>query len=69
MAWFKASTREVCPVPLAHNCLFFAKTIVLDLVCLHNLEANIKSSISCAVGAVLVAVFKSDFASVIKSLS
>ena len=44
MAWFKASTRLVCPVPLAHNCLFFTKTIVLDFVCLQILEAKIKSS-------------------------
>src|SRR5690606_34502816 len=58
IAWFRASTREVCPVPLAYNCLFLAKTIVLLLVCLHSLEANIRSSNSAWVGWVWVALLR-----------
>ena len=46
MAWFKASTLDVWPVPLANNCWFLAKTIVFDLVCFAILFAKIKSSIS-----------------------
>ena len=41
IAWRNASTREVCPVPEAHSCLFFANTMVFDLVCLQILEAKV----------------------------
>src|SRR5690606_36851573 len=58
MAWFKASTRLVCPVPLAQSCLFLAKTMVFDLVCLQIFDANIKSSNSFSVGLLLVAYDK-----------
>ena len=44
-ACFKASTRDVCPVPLASNWLFFTITMVLDFVCFANLFANNKSFI------------------------
>jgi hypothetical protein len=51
-----ASTRDVCPVPDEINVCFFAKTIVFDLVFLQTFEANIKSSISCSEGLVVVTV-------------
>src|SRR5690606_40982004 len=54
MAWFKASTRLVCPVPLAHSCLFLANTIVFDLVCLQIFEANNKFSNSFFEGILFV---------------
>ena len=65
VACFNASTLEVCPVPEAHSCLFFANTIVLDLVCLQIFEAKIKSSISSFDGTVVVTVFKCSLESVI----
>jgi hypothetical protein len=59
-----ASTRDVCPVPDEINVCFFAKTIVFDLVFLQTFEANIRSSISCSEGLVVVTVFKSALLSV-----
>ena len=58
MACCKASTRDVCPVPEASNCLFFASTMVFDLVCLQILEANNRSSISVVLGANCVTVLR-----------
>jgi hypothetical protein len=69
IAWFRASTLEVCPVPDEISWLFFAKTIVFDLVCLHILDANNKSSISDSVGSFFVTIVRFSEESVIRSLS
>ena len=54
MAWFKASTLLVWPVPLASNCLFLTNTMVLDFVFLEIFDANNKSSIWFLFGWILV---------------
>ena len=56
-------------MPLAKSCPFFAITMVFDLVCFTSLLANNKSFISLAVGALVVASFKSASNSVFRSLS
>lgn len=66
---FKASTREVCPTPLASNCLFLASTIAFDLLFFTILLANNISSTSSGVGALSVTAFKSATVSIFKSLS
>ena len=69
IAWFKASTLEVWPVPDEISWLFFANTIVLDLVCLHILDAKSKSSISDLLGFFSVTIERCWSVSVIRSLS
>src|SRR5690606_30419276 len=69
MACSRASTLEVCPVPLAHYCLFFSNTIVLDFVCLQSLEAKIRSSTSLSERFLFVTYVKSASVSVLLSLS
>jgi len=69
MAWFNASTLDVCPVPEAKSCLFLASTIVFDLVCFEIFEANIRSSISNSEGFLSVTYFKLSPLSVIESIS
>ena len=69
IAWFKASTRLVCQEPLAQSCLFFANTIVFDLVCLQIFEANNKSSISVSEGFSSVLASSISLESVIASFS
>src|SRR5690606_10965223 len=64
-----ASTLLVWPVPLAHNCLFLANTMVLDFVCLQLLEAKIKSSNSFSEGLLLVTYVRSSRVSVLRSFS
>ena len=69
IACLRASTRLVCPVPEARSCLFLAKTIVLDLVCLHIFEAKSKSSNADSEGFSVVTYVISEISSVFKSLS
>src|SRR5690554_2148844 len=69
MACLRASTRDVRPTPLAMSCLFLASTMALDLECFTILLANSKSSISCALGAVWVTLFRSSAVSVLVSRS
>ena len=69
IACFNASTREVCPTPLANSCLPFASTIAFDLLFLTILLANSISSTSSGVGVLSVTVFKSATVSILVSLS
>ncbi len=59
MACLSASTRDVWPIPLAHNCLPLARTIALLLLCFTILFANTRSSIWAWVGCRLVTLRKS----------
>ena len=59
IACFKASTRLVCPTPLASSCLPLASTIALDFAVLHNLvceKAYLQTS--SAVEPLVVTVFQ-----------
>ena len=69
IAWFNASTLDVWPVPDEISWLFFANTIVLDLVCLDIFDANNRSSISKSLGFNFVTNSKLSDESVIKSFS
>ena len=69
IAWLSASTLDVCPVPDASNCKFLERTMVLDFVCLHILDANIRSDSSVSLGFEIVTYFNLSMLSVIESLS
>ena len=69
MACLSASTRDVCPMPLAQSCLPLARTMALLLLCLTILLAKSRSSACSGVMAFCVACFKSSVDSLCKSLS